>query len=463
MAAALTNYYQQRYDNYLVLRDTAQAEFTAASADLKQALDDYQSAVDNGTELEGSIAAKRAEMSAAYLMPSEIETLAEELRQLLISRRHNTANVIDAAGALKFAEILLDTAESRLAELNALLIQAEADLAAATQRQVHHDSWVSTETEDAISVVRDLAADLVAENPITVADGEINPADVLADATARVEGDIPEVLRDRARARSTQVGDNVVEFENFRSSISGDLLSHAASSNGAAGLMQQRQAEYEATENYLKRYALTSVSQYDLALSLLTTVTESPELTPAETDRISAQALAVDSDEMTTEAALHDARAALAVQKLTVQLAIVAARVADVNADPATDAAVLSAQGDLVSAQADLEAAETAHTVDFATAVDLWEGAIPDAIWANLQAYDSAMAILNVIGSSDASPLTVAFTDAEAAFVAAATETDNNQKLNQALTSASSIASMSADYIGSVQQAMGLSAMRGDY
>ena len=463
MAAALTNFYQQRVDNYLLLRDAAQAEFTTAGGELKLALDAYQSAVDAGSELDDLIAAKRKEMSAANIMPSDIEIMAAELRQLLTSRRHNIAAVSDAGGALRFAEILSETAGSRLAELNALLVESQADLAAAEQRQTHHDSWVSSDTEDAITVVRDLAADLIAENPITVADGEINPADVLAAATARIESDIPEVLRDRARARAGQVNDNVDEFKNFRASIASHSLSHDASSNGAAGLMRQRQAEYLAAENDLKNYALKSVSRYDLALSLLTSIGESSELTDAESDRIAAQALAVDADEMTTEAALYDARAAVAVQKLAVQLAIVAARVTDINADPAADAAVISAQADLVSALSALDAAETAHTADFANAVDLWEGAIPNAIWANLQAYDSAMAMLTALSTSDVGPLTTAFTDAEDAFVAAASDIDNNLKLNQALVSASSIANQSADYIASVQPSVSLSAMRGDY
>ena len=124
---------------------------------------------------------------------------------------------------------------------------------------------------------------------------------------------------------------------------------------------------------------------------------------------------------------------------------------------------MLSAQADLVTALSDLDAAQAAHTDEFASTVDLWEGAIPDAIWANLRAYDSAMALLTVLSTSDAGPLTTAFTNAEDAFVAAATDNDNNLKLNQALVSASSIANQSADYIGSVQPSVSLSAMRGDY
>lgn len=463
MAVALTTYYQQRYDSYVALKDAAEDDLTAASNGLKSALDSYPSAVDEGAELDGSIAAKRSEMSAAGNMPADIETLAEELRQLLIDRRHNTAAIADAAEALSFAETAVTTAEARLAELAGLLVQAEADLAAAQQRQTHHDNWVSTETEDAITVVRDLATDLLAENPITVAEGEINPADVLAAATARVESDVPAVLLTRARARAALAAGKLTEFQTFRVSINNDLFGHGASSSGSSGLVTQRWAEYEAAENDLRNYALTSVSQYDLALGLLTSIGESQELTQAESDRISELGLAVDADEITTEATLHDARAEVAAQKLTVELAIVAARVADVNADPAANADVINAQGELATREANLAAAEAAHTEEFATAIDLWEGAIPDAIWANLQAYDSAISILTTLSTSDAATLTTAFTNAEDVLVTVTTDDDDNIKLNQALTAASTMVNMNMEYISSVQQAVGLSAMRGDY
>ena len=463
MAAALTTYYQQRYDSFVSLKDIAQADFTTASNDLKLALGDYQSAVDEGAGLDRSIATKRSEMSAASNMPADVETLAEELRQLLIDRRHNTATIANAAEAFKFAETAVATAETRLAELDGLLTQAAADLAAVQQRETLHDTWVSSETEDAITVVRDLAADLLVENPITVDDGEINPADVLAAAKPRVEGDIPEVLLTRARARAALVAGKLTEFQTYRLSIDIEMSNHDVSSSGSSALVVERWTGYEAAENDLRNYALNSVSQYGLALSLLTSITESLELTLAEKDRITAQELAVDSDEITTEATLHDARAAVAAQKLTVELAIVVALVADVNADTAADADVITAQGDLANLEADLTAAETAHTTEFATAIDLWEGSIPDAVWANLQAYDSSIGILTVLSTSDAAALTTAFTDAEDAFALAATDDDNNIKLDQALSAASTTARLNTEYISSVQPSVGLSAMRGDY
>jgi len=463
MAAALTTYYQDRYNSFVSLNDIALADFTAASDDLKSALASYQLAVDAGAELDSSIAAKRAEMSAASKMPSDVETLAEELRQLLIDRRHNTATIANAAEDFKFAEIAVTTTETRLAELDSLLTQSAAGLAAAQQRETQHDSWVSSEIEDDITVVRDLATALLAENPITVADGETNPADVLAAATARIDGDIPEVLLARARARAALAAGKLTEFQTYRASIDNDLFSHGASSSGSSGLLAQRWAEYEATESDLRNYALNSVNQYDLALNLLTSIGASQDLTQAESDRITEQTLAVDADEITTEATLHDARAAVAAQKLTVELAIVAARVADVNAVPTADPGVISAQDDLATMETDLASAEAAHTEEFASAIDLWEGAIPDAIWANLQAYDSAIGILTALSTSNASTLTTAFTNTEDALVIAAIADDNNIKLDQTLAAASTMANMNTEYISSVRQAVGLSAMRGDY
>ena len=133
------------------------------------------------------------------------------------------------------------------------------------------------------------------------------------------------------------------------------------------------------------------------------------------------------------------------------------------NADPEVDAAVIAARDNLVNEVATLEAAQIAHTEEFANAIDLWEGAIPDAIWANLQAYDSAISILTALSTSDASALTTAFTNAEDALVTAATADDDNIRLDQTLAVASTLANLNADYLNSVRPAVELGAMRGDY
>jgi len=463
MAAALTTFYEQRHDNYLSLKGTTSDTLKAASDELKLATSAYQSAVDAGADLDIAIASKRAQMSAANIMPADVETLAGELRQLLIDRRHNSATLGEAAEALNFTETAVATAEAQLQELSGLLAQAATDLATAQQRQTHHDAWVATETEDGISIVRDLATDLLAENPITVGDGEINPADVLAAATARIDGDVPAVLLARARARATLAADRLSGFQSYRASVDSDLFGHAAASGGSSGLLAQRWAEYEAAENGLRNYALTSVSRFDLAFSRLTSIGASAELTQAESDRIGSLELAVDADEVTTETTLHEARAAVAAQELTIELDIVAARVADVNADAEADAAVIAARAELANRIAALDAAEIAHTEEFASAIDLWEGAIPDAVWANLQAYDSAISTLTAVSTSDASVLATAFTNAEDALVTAATTDDDNIRLDQTLAAASTLVNLNTDYLNSVHPAIERSVMRGDY
>jgi hypothetical protein len=50
----------------------------------------------NGATLDKTIAGIRTEMSVVTKQPSDIEVLAEELRQLLIDRHHYTATLADA-------------------------------------------------------------------------------------------------------------------------------------------------------------------------------------------------------------------------------------------------------------------------------------------------------------------------------------------------------------------------------
>ncbi len=463
MTAELTTFFQQRWDGYDALAQQARDDFSAWSDAIKSALLVYDAAVTTGSDLDRQISAKRLNMSAASNMPADVELLAEELRQLLIRRRHSTATIAGAAEILSFAKAELEVAQSSLNAYSQMLAVAETKLAAASKEEAYHGGWISTETEDAISAVRDLAIDLLAENPIAVEEGEINPADVLAAAAARIEGDIPDVLRARARDRAALALSRIAAFHNLDESIGDDVLNHGTSSKGSSGLLVQRRAEYETAENAFKQYALTSVSRYQLALSLLTSVADSRELTVAESDRISALTLAVDADEITTETALHLVLVAVDAKKLDVDLAIVAALVADIDADPLANAAVIATKGALTGLEADLVTAKTAHTQEFADALDSWEGAVPDAIWANLQAFDSAMAMLTAISTSDATPLTTDLINAKNALVSAADDDDDNRKLELALSAAASIAKRKTQHVTSVQQSVGLSAMRGDY
>lgn len=413
MAAELTEFFQQQNESYLELKDTVQGTLTQISEDFKEALQAYDLLLIDGATLDKTIAGIRTEMSVVTKLPSDIEVLAEELRQLLIDRHHYTATLADALVNLDLLETRLSQEEDNLAGLNKSITLIAADLTAAQQRQTNQEIWLSSDTEDAITEVRDKATALLAGDAIIVEPGEVNPGEVFADATSRIESDFPELILTHARTRAGLVDSREGVLVSHRDNLNASLLAHSATQNGASGELAQRWAEYTSVEDNLKNYALTSISQYEHALSLLTSVVDSKELTLVESERIVELAVAVDpaseadadadadTDEpegedgaISTEEALQVARAAVDAKQLELELAIIAALTDDVNADLDSVAEVQDQQDQLIVLEAELAAAEVSHTDEFATALDLLEVAIPDAIWTNLYAYDFAISHL---------------------------------------------------------------------
>ena len=477
MAAELTEFFQQQNENYLELKDTVQGTFTQISDEFKEALQAYDLLLINGATLDKTIAGIRTEMSVVTKQPSDIEVLAEELRQLLIDRHHYTATLADAQENLDILETRLSQEEDNLAGLIKSITLIAADLTAAQQRQTNQEIWLSSDTEDAITEVRDKATALLAGGAIIVEPGEVNPGEVFADATSRIESDFPELILTHARTRAGLVDSREGVLVSHRDNLNASLLAHSATQNGASGELAQRWAEYTSVEDNLKNYALTSISQYEHALSLLTSVVDSKELTLVESERIVELAVAVDpaseadadteepegeDGAISTEEALQVARAAVDAKQLELELAIIAALTDDVNADLDSIAEVQDQQDQLIVLEAELAAAEASHTDEFATALDLLEVAIPDAIWANLYGYDFAISNLTAIRDSNVSTLDEALTLAETELVSALGNSDNSNKLSNILAAAAATATAHSEYLTRTQGSRSLSAMRGD-
>jgi hypothetical protein len=319
------------------------------------------------------------------------------------------------------------------------------------------------ELEENIDEVREAATALLADTFTPDPEDEINLADILLAARTRVESDIPAGLRIRGRARAALVAAKLSGYRSFQNLVTASARIHVASSTGASGLVAQRWGEYESAENNLKAYALSTINQYQRAIGLLTAITTSKELTSAEADAIAAVALADDADAVTTEATLHEARANIIAKELEIESAVIAARIADIDADPDADTDVQDLKIELTTLEATLTAAESAHTAEFPTAMDLWEVTLPDQIWANLQNFDTAIALLTSVSTSDAAILTSALTTAETNLVNALDADDDGEILRGYLANAVSAAAAEAQYFSGVERAVTLSAMRGDY
>lgn len=463
MTAALTTHASQRRDGYQTLKQDAQSDFNTAKATQESAKSDYDSAVADAAELDKDIASLRRQLSASSNMPADIADLSEDLRDRLIERAHLTAAIARARQAHFNAKTQAELLQTRLATLASQLKDAEADLAKAELREARHTAWTDADLEDEIDTLRTIAGQLLDGSFTPDPEADSNPLDTLNNARNRVEVDIPQVLRNRARVRADQADAQIRAYRDLRDAIAGHYRSHRATAEGSSGRVARREAEFESAENDLKRYALTSIQNYAHAIELLQSVVDSAPLTDAASDAIAAAALAADSDEVATETALHDARRAVEDKELEVELAIVAARVNDINANPDDDPDVQARRAELTTLQSDLADANAAHTDAFATAMDIWEAAVPDAIWNNLHLYDRAVDLLTELRDSDRSPLVTALTDTESTLITALAQDDNNRRLRDYLCHSLSLAREESDFLARFSGALSISALRGDY
>jgi len=463
MATALVNYYQQKHDALVLQKQTTQQTFTSVIAALAAAQGSQETLAATCAQLVAAIAAKRAQLTNPNLMPADIESLADDLQALLIERRHNNADLLEADTGIAFNAAQVELLAQQMTKANEAVTQAAKELVAAQQRGEQHVAWVSSETVDAITV---LQADAQALLDVNDGSGTIDPdtpSAVLAAAKARVEADVPAVLRTLARLRAEAVVADAGLQEELVAGINTLVQTQARAVAIDAGLIAQRRAEYADAETALKAHALGLRDEFSRALGLFAAVVGSSALTTAERNRIDALALAADSDAVTTATALTQAQELVAAKRQDLQLAIASARAADINADPYDDITVQDEQSALDGLESDLSDAIAAHTDAMVLALDEWETAIPDAIWANVHNFDQAIAALERIVDSDGVILASEFAAAELALIAVLTDADEHQRLTEMLCREQATVVARSKASQACLASRQLAALRGDY
>ena len=114
------------------------------------------------------------------------------------------------------------------------------------------------------------------------------------------------------------------------------------------------------------------------------------------------------------------------------------------------------------TAQGELDSAEAALTPELVDRLDAWEVSVPDHIWANLAAYDRAIALLNDIVAADPGALDTAMADAEAALAQALEDEDKATRLRGYLENAAALSGSRVEYGRNSRHERALSAVRGD-
>lgn len=463
MAENLKLYYQEQLARYQTLRSEAAVEAALINEELALARTDHAALVTTYGEQERTVAATRKAMAVGGLMPADVEALAVVLRQLLIDQRSARVALLTVADQMAVLERSRALVAERMELLDSRLNEIDGDLALAIEQAEQHAEWAQRVSD---GLVADLQAQTAALLAIA-AGGALDPepeadAVTMSEATARVNADIPEVLRDHARPRGAYMVTQVLDRRQQLLALQHAVVDQQASAFGVAGALAQAWLIYEEAEQEYAALVAQGDTRLEQSLAQLTGVQVSAELTSAESDRIAAVALGAAAEALTKEQARDSAQAAVAAKVVEIEDVITAALITDINADPEADASVIARRGEMPALDAALDAAELAFDAAMQEALTLWQGAVPEPIWANLVNYDQALSTLQALDDSDLTALETAFSDAETDLIDALADEDQVLRLlDQLEERAALLADRSTDLDESFAGHL-LSAVRGD-
>lgn len=461
MATTLKGFAQESRDRYSAMGALAQSDYSQATDDLAAANSSYSTLVTEYAALERDIAAKRAAMAEEGLMPSDIEVLAGELRDLMIDLRAKRAELLEAEEAKIWLSHQKDQVEQQLSTLTSQVAAAEEGLTEAEDRDDQHTNWKQSVSDGDISTLQTRATELL-DARAAGSEPEDEEEALIWNAKQRIDGDIPSVLLVRARERGAQIKNKFATLNGSRDDLEDRIGTQSAADSGVIGLSTQRWIAFERAEASFMSLVLQSQSHFDQVVALLTSVKQSTVLSAAETARTSDVSLAVDADAVVNEKARDDAQDDVSAKQAEIEEALLDAMVADINADPEIDPTVIAKRAELVPLEAALASAEGDYDAAMHNEMDLWEGAVPDHIWANLVAYDRAELLLTTLKDADAAALSAAMDAAESSLVAALEAEDEAARLNDALESGLDLAAAWSSELNNSYQAQMLSRVRGD-
>lgn len=413
----LLEWYTNKKNTYVALRDDARSDFGVATVNLDAAQADYDDLVADLAEMEQQIKEKRRSLGSA-LMPSDIEALAEELRDLLGQFRNARADLLAAEQEVAASKSDKQLAADQLKRHEENLKEINGELVAAIERQAQHESWNDTVAD---GVLTDLAGKATELLEVISLGGAIDPEDPLAGEKAtvakaklRITGDFPASLAARALAR----GQMLREVDAGEAELLADLEQEAGlyweATEGTDGKVSKLWVAFLQAEESYRELVLQAQTRYAQALALFSSITTSAALTDAEKARITDADLVSDGEAAIALEAVRDtAGAAVVAKQFELELAIAKARIQDLEADPEDDATVQSVRAELSALETTLASAESSYTAAHQDNLDLWEASIPDHIWANLAAYEEAQTLLSGIKDADPAALATAMDTAE--------------------------------------------------
>lgn len=445
----LKELHQQTVTRLESARDAGRAELSAAQAALAASRTDRGGLATQQTALTAKVERTRRAMADAPL-PADVEALAAELRTLLTQVRRRRWQLLEADEALAAAEARTSRAGAGLEVAAARLQAAQADLATADERHQRHQAWAAAVAAPPLSTLPAQAGSALADTTFTQAE-------------ARVEGDLPAKLRQRAAARGTEEGARLGRRAETALGAEDELLEHRAEGEGLAGASAGAWAGFRRSEAALRDFALEGKRRYDRALAALAAIPGAAPLTQAQRDHIEDAGLQADREAAAgAEEERDEAWAAVEAKQAELEAKVLERRAADVDADPAAYPAVAALRGELETLQTELDAKEEAFSAALRDALDEWEASVPEPIWQNLAALEDAEKTLEELQAAAPAALVAALGTAQGALVAALLAADKGARTGWVLEAAAQQAAERLARARDAQSQRFLAALRGD-
>lgn len=311
----------------------------------------------------------RAQLGAVT-NPADTATYETELR---------TALITDAGlrVQLRLGEERVAAAGSGVTRLSKLVEGARAAVAAGKA-----EGEAATRRQTDGEALRDKLAKAPLDSLVADADALRTNRTLLA-ADERLNALLPEQLLSRALVRAGEAaeGDAVAAEHWSAGQLQADQARKCAAPLDVAVAAAER--DFVLAEAELRRYVYTASADLAAAETLLTAIAGLPDLTAAQDAALDDEARADAVAAAEAEQALADAVSALAGAERAVQDAIVAVLLADPDADPEQDRAVICATEarDDASIQDPLTTARGDYNDTRRAALDSWEVEVPPQLW----------------------------------------------------------------------------------
>ena len=453
MASPLLTYANNVLSAANTAKTAADAAVTAAKTNLKTA----QTTLGQKTQDLGAALKVIADIRAQLALISTTDdgtALLTQLNAAIIDARAKQAAALAAEDAVAAATSEAAKASAVLGDIGARLAGANAALAQITTDEAARQVLRTAGGSPPLSTLKANATAALSAAPFTTAD-------------ARLNTDLPVKLRGRADAGFDREATLVIKRQDV------DNAAEAAIGNKLSAVEKQQRKLADAQAR-LSDYVLNARQRFDQAIVLLTRVAD-PSQGSLTSDEI--KSIQSENPDGTPNAALKTARETVADaakdvdaaqktlddDKAKVDIAILNALAADIDADPELDAGVIAARAAAAASTTNLTNKQNAYAAATPATLRAWEAAVPDATFQLLADFHTANQLLTKLSTDDPATLIANLDTAETDLVTALTAADKAARTLNRLREESAKDSSLAEAAANAAPRRTFSALRGDF